>query len=507
MGGLERDDLVPAASGELRILFPVAELKKSTARPVATATRDEWGMILMARPRPRRRAVRLPRRFRSGPRPRPTPSAAWNTPVAASWTMQRPPRDALATMPRSASTSTATTALSWREPLVGQVVRDDGRRALAPKERSSSADFLRSPLGAEALPEPVVRQSDTVPSSLPTATRLRPPAPGGGSWRRRGGAAPVVHHGLHGWGRPGGVCGRLVRVRRRLVRLRDLHRAKGAVPVSRAQEHVAPAGHRRDAAGARRPVQVQGLRRGGRRLEFEGGGVEAHAARRARGVDGDEGAILRGRQQGHDRAGPGQRQRGPGGSRGRSGGGTSGRVRRVPQLRGALPKVGDLHLHGPPRDGVLDSVHVHGVLVGQVVKHVARLDGVLAALLVAEDQVDPVVEVSGHVVRLERLPVEADELFLAAVGPGGQHDVAEGVARLGHAHVEPVRVGQRLGEVEELGNQLLEVGRVAQAPLPGGRDRVKHAVGLVKVAPLEVPEVRREGLHSRQKVERRPTFE
>lgn len=71
-------------------------------------------------------------------------------------------------------------------------------------------------------------------------------------------------------------------------------------------------------------------------------------------------------------------------------------------------------------------------LVGEVVEDVAVLLGEAVAprevrgpLLVAEDQVDPAVQVPADVVALQGLAVQADELLRAALGPRGEHHVVD----------------------------------------------------------------------------------
>jgi hypothetical protein len=80
------------------------------------------------------------------------------------------------------------------------------------------------------------------------------------------------------------------------------------------------------------------------------------------------------------------------------------------QLQRRLPKVANLFLHGRAQYGVLDGVQVGGTLISQVEEHVARLLGGTPALLAAEHQVYPVVQVGRGVVALQRLPHDAHEL-------------------------------------------------------------------------------------------------
>lgn len=72
-------------------------------------------------------------------------------------------------------------------------------------------------------------------------------------------------------------------------------------------------------------------------------------------------------------------------------------------LFGDLTEVVDEADGGRLFERVVDVVDVHLALVEQVVEDIHRLHSWGALLLVAEDQVDPLVEVGGHVVALQRL--------------------------------------------------------------------------------------------------------
>jgi len=74
-----------------------------------------------------------------------------------------------------------------------------------------------------------------------------------------------------------------------------------------------------------------------------------------------------------------------------------------PYLLGDLSKVVDEADGGGLLQRVVDVVDVHLALVEQVVEHVDRHLRQRALLLVAEDQVDPLVEVGRHVVALQGL--------------------------------------------------------------------------------------------------------
>lgn len=65
-----------------------------------------------------------------------------------------------------------------------------------------------------------------------------------------------------------------------------------------------------------------------------------------------------------------------------------------------LAEMSNLQLRGTPQPLVLDVGEVDRPGVCEVVEDVVRLLGGGAPLLVPEDEVDPVVKVLGHVVRL-----------------------------------------------------------------------------------------------------------
>ena len=102
-------------------------------------------------------------------------------------------------------------------------------------------------------------------------------------------------------------------------------------------------------------------------------------------------------------------------------GGAARGVRLAQELCGRLAKVEDLVLEGRALELVLDAVEVDGALVAHVREDVERALGGVAALLVAKDEVDPLVQVRAHVVALERRAQRAHKGARAAVRPRRQH--------------------------------------------------------------------------------------
>ena len=128
------------------------------------------------------------------------------------------------------------------------------------------------------------------------------------------------------------------------------------------------------------------------------------------------------------------------------------------QLLGRLAPRLDHRFDGRPMHRIGDLLD----RVAEVARRMVHVDGVVggaAALLVAEYEVDPVVEAARHVVALERLAHHVHEEARLVATPGGQHHVVDVVAVLACAEVEALPVGEELVEEEELGYELLVVRR------------------------------------------------
>ena len=92
--------------------------------------------------------------------------------------------------------------------------------------------------------------------------------------------------------------------------------------------------------------------------------------------------------------------------------------------------------------------------------------------------------------------MNSNELPGVIFGPGRQQDVIEWLAGLFCAHVKVIPIGEELGKIEELRNELANVGHVVSAGrFPSLSNRVKHSICQVKVPTLKVEEMLCEGLH------------
>jgi hypothetical protein len=173
-------------------------------------------------------------------------------------------------------------------------------------------------------------------------------------------------------------------------------------------------------------------------------------------------------------------------------------VRAVKELPWCLAVVVD-HIDDrvvEPGADVIQVVQINGAIIGEVEKHIAGVDGLLRSprhvgspLLAPEHQVDPVVEIRRDVVTLQRLPVDADKLLSAAIGPGGERDVVDDFRALAleRPEVDVVGVVEEVGEEEELGDQFFHVAGVGGGgdALPRRCDRPELPVRAVEAAILQ----------------------
>lgn len=73
------------------------------------------------------------------------------------------------------------------------------------------------------------------------------------------------------------------------------------------------------------------------------------------------------------------------------------------KLRWRLSEVSYLVLDRFPHDIIIDGLHIDASLVSQIVEDVCSADSFRASLLVAKDEVDPLVQLTRHKFRLQGL--------------------------------------------------------------------------------------------------------
>ena len=132
-------------------------------------------------------------------------------------------------------------------------------------------------------------------------------------------------------------------------------------------------------------------------------------------------------------------------------------------------------------------------------EEVVGFEGVLLPGVDSEDQVDPVMQVGRDVLALEQFAHPEDVLVLV-VGPPRQRDVVDDVLVLARPQVVLVPVFEELGEVVELGDELLEVAGAGGQRLEAVLDAVEEAVGEVELVALQLEVLGGEGVHADQEV-------
>lgn len=95
------------------------------------------------------------------------------------------------------------------------------------------------------------------------------------------------------------------------------------------------------------------------------------------------------------------------------------------------------------RPGVRDIIQVHSALIGEVVEHIGGGLSGAAALLIPEDEVDPLVQVLRDMVALQRLALQPHKLVRAALCPRRQLHIVQVPAVL-HPATPLVKAAERL---------------------------------------------------------------
>jgi len=170
------------------------------------------------------------------------------------------------------------------------------------------------------------------------------------------------------------------------------------------------------------------------------------------------------------------------------------------QLARSLTERLDLLFNSLTHHRVALLVEVNGALVREIVEHVCRPDCLWPLLLVAEDQVDPLVELARDKLRLESLSVDPDKL-LGTVCPRRQLDVVHLGPVVQSAKSVVGAVDEHLWQVIELWDQLLHIACVPLTVGPAGPHAAEQPVGMVELASLQCEEHAGEGLEPDQVVE------
>lgn len=156
-------------------------------------------------------------------------------------------------------------------------------------------------------------------------------------------------------------------------------------------------------------------------------------------------------------------------------------------LMGSLAKVVDDANRGETLDWVGYIIEVFGAVVGEVMEDVNAFDGGFSALLAAEDEVDPLVQVFAHMWTLEGFSMLGDKYFGISLRPRRKLDGVDApTIALSHAKIVAIAVREEFGEVEELRNQFSNVAHIVfRSRLPGFLDRIEQSIRMIEIATLE----------------------
>jgi hypothetical protein len=172
-------------------------------------------------------------------------------------------------------------------------------------------------------------------------------------------------------------------------------------------------------------------------------------------------------------------------------------MRLCEQLCGGIPEFSNLGDKCSLLRWVGDLCKIHCAFIGEVVEQVVRVHGSLASLLVPKNEVDPVVNVFGHVLALQSLSTLFDEIAFRA-RPGRQLHIVHFVAILPHAQIQTTDVAQEAAlslQPIKLGDQLLHIVLRIQTTGPRPCDGGEQTIGVVEPAVLQALHVCRALTH------------
>eukprot|EP00162_Nutomonas_longa_P010978 comp20268_c0_seq1/m.40279 comp20268_c0_seq1/g.40279 ORF comp20268_c0_seq1/g.40279 comp20268_c0_seq1/m.40279 type:complete len:404 (-) comp20268_c0_seq1:503-1714(-) len=170
-------------------------------------------------------------------------------------------------------------------------------------------------------------------------------------------------------------------------------------------------------------------------------------------------------------------------------------------MRG-LAKVVDLRDRGCLFRRVFNRIEIDLAFIGEIVEDIQCLGGLGSGLLVSKDEIDPLVQVLRDIVAFQRHAHLACELARVAMGPRREHHTIHKRAFLLHTEIKAVGILEKVAQIVELGNELLDVGHCGfRRRAPGLLDAVEEAIGVIEFAALQRQKVLRKRLQADQIVE------
>lgn len=145
----------------------------------------------------------------------------------------------------------------------------------------------------------------------------------------------------------------------------------------------------------------------------------------------------------------------------------------------------NLRLKGDPFLRVFYPIEVDAVLVSEGVEDVHVLYGLLTSLLVAVDQIDPVIDVFRDVPILQFFPEAGNKQKRIAVGPFGQYDVVDLHFLLGESILVVILIDEHLGQSVQLGDEFADIGGTGDCVMPRTTIVVEDTVCAVEFPALK----------------------
>jgi hypothetical protein len=161
-------------------------------------------------------------------------------------------------------------------------------------------------------------------------------------------------------------------------------------------------------------------------------------------------------------------------------------MRNLEDLFRTLAKLVDLALDAHFFNGILDAFDIDHTFISEGMEQVVSLDSLLSSLLVAEDQVDPFVQIFRDVLRFKSLFVDLQVDFRISFGPLWHLNVSNFLLVLPCAQVKIHVIFQERGVVKvELGNELLEGGWIFHDIVPVISNALEQPIRLIEPAALQ----------------------
>lgn len=155
-----------------------------------------------------------------------------------------------------------------------------------------------------------------------------------------------------------------------------------------------------------------------------------------------------------------------------------------------LPKFIDLTLHTHLFDRIYNLLKVNHSFICHIVKKVVGFNSILSPLLRPKNEINPQVQMIGHIIRLQSLPHRFQKQHGVVFGPFGELHIMDLLLILPRSQIQVHGVEQeRRVILVELRDELFEACGVLHHVLPVTLYAFKEAVGFVEFAALQLQHV------------------